>query len=68
MREIKVEYLLTDELEERLRIISEKYKEKGLNLSEDKQFEAIMNCGCHHDIDVKFKFHEWSLGLREDFK
>ena len=37
-------------------------------MAEDKMFEAIMCLGSYHDIDKKFKFHEWKLGLREDYK
>ena len=65
MREIIVSYLLMDEDEQRLKRITEEYKKRGLNLSEDKQFELIMCCGCKYDIDNKFKFHERRLGLRE---
>lgn len=68
MREIIVRYTLTDEEEKRLEKIAEEYKKKGLELSADKQFEAIMCCGSRYDIDAKFKFHEWKLGLREDYK
>ena len=46
----------------------EEYKKKGLNLSEDKMFENIMCCGSKYDVDSKLKFHEWKLGLREDYK
>ena len=65
MREITVNYLLSDEDEQRLCRITEEYKKLGLNLSLDKQFEAIMCCGSRYDVDAKFKFHEWKLGLRE---
>ena len=68
MREITVKYLILDEDEERLQKITEEYKKQGLNLSEDKMFEAIMCLGSYHDIDSKLKFHEWKLGLREDYK
>ena len=68
MREIIVRYTLTDEEEKRLEKIAEEYEKKGLELSVDKQFEAIMCCGSRYDIDAKFKFHEWKLGLREDYK
>ena len=67
MQEITVKYLLTDEEMERLQKITEGYKELGLDLTHDKQFEAIMCCGSRYDIDSKFKFHEWKLGLREEF-
>ena len=65
MRDVIVSYLLMDEDEQRLKRITEEYKKRGLNLSEDKQFESIMCCGCKYDIDNKFKFHERRLGLRE---
>ena len=65
MREIIVRYTLTDEDEQRLEKITEEYKKRGLDLSLDKQFESIMCCGCRYDIDSKFRFHEWKLGLRE---
>lgn len=68
MREIIVRFTLTDEEEKRLEKISKEYKKQGLKLSTDKQFEAIMCCGSKYDIDAKFKFHEWKLGLREDYK
>ena len=68
MRDIIVKYTLKDEHEERLKRITEEYKKQGLNLSEDKMFESIMLIGSKHDIDAKLKFHEWKLGLREDYK
>ena len=68
MREITVKYLILDEYEERLKRITEEYKKKGLNLSEDKMIEKIMCCGSKYDVDSKLKFHEWKLGLREDYK
>ena len=68
MREIAVNYLLLDEDEKRLKKITEEYKKQGLNLSEDKMFEGIMFCGSKYDVDSKLKFHEWKLGLREDYK
>ena len=68
MQEIIVKYLLTDEEVERLQKITEEYKKQGLDLSLEKQFESIMCCGSKDDIDSKFKFHEWKLGLREDFR
>lgn len=61
MREISVNYMLSDEDKERLREITEEYKKQGLDLSEDKQFEAIMCTGSKYDIDRKFKFHEWKF-------
>ena len=68
MREITVKYTLKDEDEERLKKITEEYKKRGINLSEDKIFESIMCCGCKYDIDSRLKLHEWKLGLREDYK
>ena len=68
MREIIVSYLLMDEDEERLKKITEEYKKQGLNLSEDEMFKGIMFCGSKYDVDSKLKFHEWKLGLREDYK
>lgn len=67
MREVTVKFTIYDEHEERLRKITEEYQKQGLNFSEDKMFEAIMLTGSKHDIDRKLKFHEWKLGLREDF-
>ncbi len=68
MREVSVKFMLVDNQEERLQKITEEYKKQGLNLSENKMFESIMFTGSKHDIDNKFKFHEWKLGLREDWK
>ena len=68
MQEITVKYLLTDEEVERLQKITEEYKKLGLDLPPEKQFGNIMCCGSKFDIDSKFKFHEWKLGLREDYK
>lgn len=68
MREINVKYTIYDEDEQRLKKITEGYKKKGLNLSEDKMFEGIMCCGSKYDVNTKFKFHEWKLGLREDYR
>lgn len=68
MREITVKFTIYDEDEERLRKITEEYKKRGLDFTEDKMFDAIMVTGSKHDINAKFKFHEWKLGLREDFK
>ncbi len=66
MREISVKFMLVDNQEERLQKITEEYKKQGLDLSEDKMFQVIMFTGSKYDIDDKFKFHEWKLGLRED--
>ena len=69
MREITVSYLLMDEDEERLEKITEEYKKQyDSELTEEKMFNSIMCFGSWHNIDDKFKFHEWKLGLREDYK
>lgn len=68
MREINVKYMIYDEDEQRLKKITEEYKKKGFNLSEDKMFEGIMCCGSKYDVNTKFKLHEWKLGLRKDYK
>lgn len=67
VREIAVKYTLSDEDEQRLRKITELYKQKGLDFSEDNMFESIMLTGSKYDVDKKFRFHEWKLGLRENF-
>lgn len=69
MRDIIVKYTLRDEDEERLKKITEEYKRQhNFEMAENKMFEAIMCLGSYHDIDSKLKFHEWKLGLREDYK
>lgn len=68
MREITVKFTIYDEDEERLRKVTEEYRKRGLDFTEDKMFDAIMVTGSKYDIDAKLKFHEWKLGLREDFK
>lgn len=67
MQEIIVKYILLDEDEQRLKKITEGYRKQGLDFSDDKMFESIMFCGSKFDIDNKFKFYEWELGLREVF-
>lgn len=67
MRNITVEFMISDENEQRLRKITELYKQQGLDLSEDEMFESIMFIGSKYDVDKKFRFHEWKLGLRENF-
>lgn len=67
MREINVKYMLSDEDEQRLQKITELYKQKGLDLSEDKMFESIMFMGSKYDVNEKLRFHEWKLGLKENF-
>lgn len=68
MQEITVKYLLTDEEVKRLQKITEECKKQGLDLTPEKLFENIMFAGSKYDIDNKFKLHEFSLGLREDYK
>ena len=69
MREITITFTLYDKHEERLKKIIEEYKRQhNFEQTEDKMFEMIMLTGSKHDIDTKLKFHEWKLGLREDFK
>lgn len=65
MRDIIVKFMLSNEDEQRLQKITELYRQQSLNLSEDKMFESIMFTGSKYDIDKKF--HEWKLGLRENF-
>lgn len=66
MKIFTVTYILGEDELERLRRITERYKEKGLDLPIEKQFEGIMQAGSRYDIDGKFKYHERVLGLRED--
>ena len=66
MKEICVTYLLSDEEEQRLKRITEEYKEQDLLLSADKIFQNIMLIGSKYDIDNKLKLHECLLGLRDD--
>ena len=69
MRDIIVKYTLKDEDEKRLKQITEEYKKQhNFEMTEEKIFDTIMCLGSYHDIDNKFKFHEWKLGLREDYK
>lgn len=69
MRDVTITFTLYDEHEERLKKIVEEYKKQhNFKLTEDKMFETIMLLGSTNDIDAKLKFHEWKLGLREDFR
>ena len=69
MREVTVKFTIYNEDEERLNKITEEYKKQhNFEQTEDEMFEFIMLTGSKHDIDAKLKFHEWKLGLREDFK
>ena len=67
MREIMVKYSISAEDERRLKKITELYNAKGYDFSEDEMFITIMAMGSKYNIDEKFKFHEWKLGLREEF-
>ena len=68
MREVTITFTLYDEHEERLKKIVEEYKRQhSFESTEDKMLEIIMLLGSTYDIDRKLKFHEWKLGLREDF-
>ena len=65
---ISVEYLIEDEEYERLKQITNGYKKQGLEgFTPERMFESIMITGSKYDKDDKFKFHEWKLGLREDW-
>ena len=66
MREITVNYPLTDEAESRLKKITEAYRKQGLNESEDEMFAAIMKHGSEYDIGQKFRYHELSLGIVQE--
>ena len=69
MKNISVTYILSESQEQRLNKIVEEYKKQhNFEMAEYKMFEAIMCLGSYHDIDNKLKFHEWKLGLREDYK
>ena len=69
MREVTVKFTIYDEDEERLKKIVEEYKKQhNFEQTEGKMFEFIMLAGSKYDIDTKLKFHEWKLGLREDYK
>ena len=69
MRDITVKYTLKDEDEERLKKITEEYnKQYDSDMTEENMFNSIMCLGSWHNIDDKFKFHEWKLGLRKDYK
>lgn len=68
MREVIVKYTLLDEDEQRLEKITEEYKKQGLDFTSDKMFESIMLTGSKYNIDDKLKFHEWKLGLRENYE
>lgn len=66
---ISVEYLIEDTEYDRLKLITEGYKNQGLDkdFTPEKMFESIMVTGSKYDVDDKLKYHEWKLGLREDW-
>ena len=69
MRDIIVKYTLKDADEERLKRITEEYKKQNnLDSTEDRMFDIIMSLGSWHNIDEKFRFHEFKLGIIEDNK
>lgn len=61
MREITVKYELSDEEENRLRKITEAYRNQGLNKTSDEMFQFIMTTGSESDIRRKFKAHELQI-------
>lgn len=74
MREITVTYLLSEEQEERLRIIAEAFNKKAAqyqehstqkfsNKSEDAWFENIMCEGSMFDINDRFTHYEKMFGI-----
>ena len=59
MKEISVEYYLTDEQIERIKKLTEVYAKKGLkNPTPEKVFQLIMITGASHDIDKKLSMEE----------
>ena len=58
MREITVNYVLSDEYEERLTQIQEAYQSHGLEMTIEEMFEFIMTTGCVMDIDRRLRMHE----------
>ena len=64
MREITVNYIISDEEAERLKKITETYQ-KSMPITEEQVFRAIMLAGCKYDIEKKFEFEEFKLGLRD---
>ena len=69
MRDITVKYTLKDEDEQRLKRITEEYaKQHNFKTTEDEMFGIIMCLESWHSINSKLRYHEWKLGLREDYK
>ena len=52
-----VEYRLTEEQQERLKKLTEKYSEYVQETSPEKVFSFIMGLGSRFDIDDKLKFY-----------
>lgn len=67
-RFINVEYMIEDDEYERIVAITDEYRKKGLDMTPEKMFESIMCTGSKYDKDDKLKFHEWTLGLRDNYK
>lgn len=67
MQEITVKLWLSEEDFERLKRIITEYRKQGLDKTIGEMLSFIMNHGSKYTIDEKFKFHEWKLGLREDY-
>lgn len=59
IKEMSVEYLITDEQAERLEKLVEAYAKKGLkNTTPEKVFQLIMITGASHEIDKKLSMEE----------
>lgn len=51
-----------------MRKIKEFYNLEEPNaFSEDELFESIMLAASKYDMDRKFRFYEWKVGLRESY-
>lgn len=66
MRKITVEYILTDEEESRLKKITEAYRKRGSNWSEDEIFDFIMTMDGTNDIAQKFGLQELHLDIAQE--
>ena len=59
MKEMSVEYYLTDEQIERIKKLTEVYAKKGLkNATPEKVFQLIMLTGARYEIDKKLSMEE----------
>lgn len=63
MREIAVNYLLTEEEEQRLQKITKFYKSQLPDISESDVFRFIMLLGCRLDIEERFSQYEQLIEL-----